>query len=189
MSKRKDITGQTFNSLTAKGLTGKKNKAGALLWEFTCVCGNTVTTNAWTVTSGASTNCGCLQVIASVERLTKHGHHPWRGKSSPTYHSWFAMIQRCRNPKNQAFKRYGGAGIRVYEKWEPQKGGSFANFLADMGERPEGTTLGRLGDVGDYRPGNCTWQTHEEQVQTKRDKKNRLLDERFIPKPETEWAV
>lgn len=40
----------------------------------------------------------------------------------------------------------------------------FSNFLADMGERPEGKTLGRIGDIGDYEPGNCEWQTTAEQA-------------------------
>lgn len=40
----------------------------------------------------------------------------------------------------------------------------FSNFLADMGERPEGTSLGRLGDKGNYEPGNCQWQTAAEQA-------------------------
>jgi hypothetical protein len=99
------------------------------------------------------------------------------------------MIQRCRNPRNTAYKNYGGKGVQVYERWEPQKGGSFANFLVDMGERPEGTTLGRFRDVGDYKPGNCAWQTHEEQEQARKEKRTKLLDERFVTKTETEWAV
>jgi hypothetical protein len=40
----------------------------------------------------------------------------------------------------------------------------FRRFLEDMGERPEGTTLGRIGDEGDYVPGNVKWMTHEEQL-------------------------
>ena len=42
----------------------------------------------------------------------------------------------------------------------------FSHFLADMGDRPAGTTLGRLGDQGNYEPGNCQWQTTKEQAKT-----------------------
>jgi hypothetical protein len=41
-----------------------------------------------------------------------------------------------------------------------------------MGERPKDTTLGRIGDVGNYEPGNCEWQTDDEQkanAKTKRE--------------------
>lgn len=40
---------------------------------------------------------------------------------------------------------------------------SFSNFLLDMGERPLGTSLGRIGDTGNYEPGNCAWQAPAEQ--------------------------
>lgn len=50
----------------------------------------------------------------------------------------------------------------------------FENFLSDMGERPEGTTLGRFGDVGNYEPGNCKWMTWAEQLA------NRRIEARWI---------
>jgi hypothetical protein len=76
------------------------------------------------------------------------------------------MLQRCSNPNNKCYKNYGGAGVTVCKRWV-----SFSTFLKDMGERPEGTVLGRRGDVGNYKPNNCTWQTHEEDTETRRDKR------------------
>lgn len=88
----------------------------------------------------------------------RHGHATSAGQT-PTYKSWVAMRQRCQNPSVTRYKNYGGAGVRVCPRWD-----SFENFLADMGERPRGTTLGRFGDKGDYAPGNCAWQTPKEQA-------------------------
>lgn len=69
------------------------------------------------------------------------------------------MRQRCLNPNATGYDRYGGCGISVCDRW-----GSFENFLADMGERPEGTTLDRFPNPGgDYEPGNCRWATAKEQ--------------------------
>jgi hypothetical protein len=47
----------------------------------------------------------------------------------------------------------------------------FINFLADMGERPEGTTLHRIDNDGNYEPGNCAWATKQEQISNQRFKK------------------
>jgi len=77
------------------------------------------------------------------------------------------MIQRCTNPKREDFERYGAAGITVCRRWKGR--GGFVNFLQDMGERPEGTTLDRINSKGNYEPGNCRWATLEVQIANRRD--------------------
>lgn len=93
---------------------------------------------------------------------TTHGHTRAGGKS-PTYHSWQAMLRRCLNPTDPAYYHSGGSGVMVCDRWNPKAGGSFGNFLQDLGERPEGTALDRFPDPdGDYEPGNCRWATQAE---------------------------
>jgi hypothetical protein len=75
------------------------------------------------------------------------------------------MKSRCQNPNHERFKDWGGRGIAVCEHWQ-----KFENFLADMGERPEGTTIERIDNSKGYEPGNCKWATSEEQTANKRPK-------------------
>ena len=82
---------------------------------------------------------------------------------TPTYNSWFGMIQRCTNPKQPTFKDYGGRGVTICHRWL-----RFENFLADMGIRPEGKTLDRKNNAGGYEPSNCRWATHKEQCENRR---------------------
>jgi hypothetical protein len=79
------------------------------------------------------------------------------------------MMQRCAGgDARQEWRYYGGRGITVCARWDPAQGGSFANFLADMGERPEGLTLDRVDNEGNYEPGNCRWATWSEQNSNRR---------------------
>lgn len=79
------------------------------------------------------------------------------------------MKARCTNRNHEAFADYGGRGISVCERWLH----SFENFLADMGERPTGTTLDRIDVNGHYEPSNCRWATGSQQQRNRRDNANR----------------
>jgi hypothetical protein len=95
--------------------------------------------------------------------LVTHGHGSVKEGRTPTYTSWENMIQRCTNPNSRVWKYYGGRGITVCERWR-----EFKNFLADMGERPEGMTLDRINNDGNYEPGNVRWTDWETQNTNRR---------------------
>jgi hypothetical protein len=114
----------------------------------------------------------------------RHGQRPrvnGRRCPSPTYYSWFTMIQRCTNPAHKQWKNYGGRGVAVCERWH-----SLAAFVQDMGERPAGTTLDRINGALGYEPGNCRWATPLEQQRNKST--TRFLTVRGETLALTAWA-
>lgn len=72
----------------------------------------------------------------------KHGMY-----GTPTYKSWSEMKHRCGNNKRGNY-----ANVTYCKEWA-----DFRNFLRDMGERPDGTTLDRINPHGNYEPSNCRW--------------------------------
>lgn len=87
--------------------------------------------------------------------------------ASGAYRSWEARWRRCTQPSQECYVRYGGRGIKVCKRWE-----KFENFLADMGERPEGLPLDRKKNGLGYFPSNCQWSTTQAQSENRRNCRN-----------------
>ena len=155
------VKGDKYNKLTAIEFD-HRNKHGSQCWLFICDCGNIKVIRMDNVKNGGTKSCGCSK------KNNKNGlMHGMFG--TPIYYSWTSMKQRCLNSNHQAYKHYGGRGIKICKRWI----NSFENFFADMGERPKGKTLDRFpNNDGNYEPKNCRWATPKQQ----------RLNQRFIKK-------
>jgi hypothetical protein len=166
-SPRKDLTDLRFGLLTAISI-GERSAAGKIRWLCKCDCGGECLAQTSNLTNQHTQSCGCQKYSGLAANCTtanlKHGR-----SGTGEYSSWQAMIKRCTNPSATEYKYYGARGVSVCARWM-----DFANFFADMGERPKNKTLDRIDVNGNYEPSNCRWATHKEQGRNKRN--NRVIN-------------
>lgn len=131
-------------------------------------------------------NCkieNCDRKIYAKQLCNMHYLRVWKtgnpGKATSVYRSrirhgldghplqsrWEGMMARCYNQNSTSYKNYGGRGITVCERWW-----NFANYVIDIGDIPEGQTLDRIDNDGDYEPSNVKWSTRSVQQRNRRVK-------------------
>jgi hypothetical protein len=157
-----DLSGQRFGRLVAVAPTERRGRNRSKIWLAVCDCGEKTEASADNLRTGHTVSCGCyMRERASASNVIHGGSH--RGRHTTEYKTWSSMRGRCADPQD---KNYGGRGIAVCERW-----GSYENFLADMGPRPDGHSIERVDVNGNYEPSNCIWLPMAEQSKNRRRSK------------------
>lgn len=134
-----------------------RDSKGRRYGEYECIiCGKVFKAREAHVKAGRIRSCGCFAKINASKNSRKHGL-----RSHELYTTYMDMVRRCYTIESEAYKDYGQRGITVYDRWLGD--GGLSNFIEDMNPRPEGYSLDRIDNEGNYCKENCRWATKKEQ--------------------------
>ncbi len=151
--------GDTIERLTilkrAADHTDPKSGTRFRKWLCECSCGKVKEMFENVLTKPETKSCGCY----IRDLTTKHGK-----SKTPEYRSWRNMHERCKSDDPHHVATYKSRGITVCDRWNPLKGGSFENFLEDMGVKIPHSSLDRIDPSVGYSPENCRWALLSQQA-------------------------
>lgn len=172
--------GQKYGRITILDIYPyKKGDGGTRKGLVVCDCtpDKSYEMNIYNLGTGHTQSCGCYAVEKATSDSTTHGY-----SKSQVYKIYMGMIARCYKENSTSYPRYGAKGVSVCNRWKE----SFENFLEDMGEPPEGMSLDREDNKGNYTPENCRWSTNKQQSNNRSN--NILINYKGKTQTLSQWA-
>ena len=158
-----DLTGQRFGKWIVVSIHPKRRDSYRVLWLCRCDCGTERLVLASSLLTDHSVSCGCFRIERLKECVTTHGKSGTR-----IYNIHHGMMRRCYDPECISYPDYGARGIAVYKPWH-----TVENLHAAVGDPPDGLTLDRINNDGNYEPGNWRWATASVQRANQRPRRKK----------------
>lgn len=131
-----------------------KKKRKAL---FRCSCGNEFETHLYRVVKQKENYCHTCSTKLIAKKNSTHGL-----SKHPVFWVWSEIKRRCYNKNCKAYSRYGGKGIKMYEKWINDVQ-AFYNYVTQLPNYDEnniglnGLSIDRIDAYKGYEPMNLRW--------------------------------
>lgn len=123
------------------------------------------------------------KLMTGLKTLNNVKRTPEKKVSRNRLHTiWDKMMQRCYNKNNPKYRRYGGRGILVDERWHDVE-----TFVYDLSlTHEEGLSLDRVNNDEGYSKNNTRWVTQK--VQSNNTRANIKIDIGGVVKTLSEWC-
>ena len=157
----KPILIQDLGMMYATEKSKDKHRFGIYKCSF---CGTNFKANTNDINRGYTKSCGCYHKRRASETNKTHGLGYTR-----LYIIWSTLKGRVLNPKNKAYKNYGGRGITLCDEWLDVQ--NFYDWAMSNGYSDE-LSIDRIDNDGNYCPENCRWTTQTIQTRNQRIYKN-----------------
>ena len=163
---KNDLTNKTFGRLTVLKESDTRSKQGYVQWVCRCECGNTIIVSSYSLTSGNTKSCGCLQKEIVTNRNMSRSRYSSVDRQTRLYKIWKGMHARTSYESQASYRDYGARGIKVCDDWADDYT-KFRDWALDHGY-DDNLTIDRVDVNDDYTPDNCKWSTRKEQNNNQR---------------------
>lgn len=152
------MIGTTYGNLTVISFFGI-SKDRQKVYTCKCSCGKEKNVLSGNLKRGNTKSCGCIGKSKASSRCSllnlRHGE-----SDTKLWKTWRGIVERTTCKTSSHYKRYGGAGISIYNDWL-----IYENFASYIGHPPsKDYSIDRIDNSKGYEPGNIRWATAKEQA-------------------------